>query len=122
MISLTTANELGQYPHLSSPHSICDSRVVLGGLKVDIGINNVDGVTAVDVINDHLDRMPALRPLVLVVKAFLAQKDLNSAAKSGLSSYALICMAISFVQVRIPPPPPPPFHGDTSMSFFFFSK
>jgi non-canonical poly(A) RNA polymerase PAPD5/7 len=61
-------------------------------------------VIAVDVINGHLSRMPALRPLVLIVKAFLAQKDLNCAAKSGLSSYALICMAISFLQVRIPLP------------------
>jgi non-canonical poly(A) RNA polymerase PAPD5/7 len=44
--------------------------------------------------------MPALRPLVLVMKCFLKQRKLHSAASSGLSSYALICMAISYLQVR----------------------
>jgi non-canonical poly(A) RNA polymerase PAPD5/7 len=73
-----------------------------GNIKVDIGINNVDGLLALDIINEYLSTIPALRPLVMVVKAFLAQKNLNSAATSGLSSYALICMAISFVQVRKP--------------------
>jgi non-canonical poly(A) RNA polymerase PAPD5/7 len=44
--------------------------------------------------------MPALRPLVLVLKSFLKQRKLNSAATSGLSSYAVTCMVISFLQVR----------------------
>jgi DNA polymerase sigma len=33
--------------------------------------------------------MPALRPLVLVLKALLKQNGLNEAAVGGLSSYAL---------------------------------
>ena len=46
--------------------------------------------------------MPALQPLILVIKGFLSQRGLNNAAESGLSSYALICMCISFLQVRLP--------------------
>jgi len=81
---------------------VCVSHPRKGKIKVDIGINNVDGLLALDIINDYLTAMPALRPLVMVIKAFLAQKDLNSSAKSGLNSYALICMVISFLQVRKP--------------------
>lgn len=73
---------------------------VIGSLNFDIGINNTDGFEAVDTINFYLAKMPALRPLVMVLKGFLRQRNLNSAASSGLSSYALICMAISFLQVR----------------------
>jgi len=42
--------------------------------------------------------MPALRPLILVVKGFLSQRNLNDASKSGLGSYAVILMCISFLQ------------------------
>ena len=44
--------------------------------------------------------MPALRPLILVLKGLLLQHNFHSAASSGLSSYALTCMTISFIQVR----------------------
>lgn len=43
--------------------------------------------------------MPALRPLVLVLKSFLKQRKLGSAASGGLSSYGIICAIISFLQV-----------------------
>lgn len=46
--------------------------------------------------------MPALRPLIFVLKGFLRQRKLHSAASSGLSSYAVICMTISFLQVSYP--------------------
>jgi non-canonical poly(A) RNA polymerase PAPD5/7 len=69
-----------------------------GSLNVDIGINNSDGVRGVETINDYLTKMPALRPLILVVKGFLAQRHLNDASKAGLGSYGLILMCISFLQ------------------------
>lgn len=67
---------------------------------MDIGINNTDGVKVIELINGYLANMPALRPLVLVVKGFLAQRSLNDASKSGLGSYAVILMCISFLQAR----------------------
>lgn len=72
---------------------------VAGSLNFDLGINNTDGFEAVAIINSYLTNMPALRPLVLVLKSLLKQRKLNSAASSGLSSYAATCMAISFLQV-----------------------
>lgn len=76
------------------------TRPEYGALNVDIGINNTDGVKVIELINGYLANMPALRPLVLVVKGFLAQRSLNDASKSGLGSYAVILMCISFLQVN----------------------
>ena len=50
-------------------------------------------------IKHYLDTMPALRPLIMVLKAFLTARSLNSAALGGLGSYALSLIAISFLQV-----------------------
>ncbi|KAF7352450.1 Non-canonical poly(A) RNA polymerase PAPD5 [Mycena venus] len=71
-----------------------------GSFSVDIGINNIDGPQAIAVVNEYLSKMPALRPLILIVKGFLSQRNLNSAAHSGLGSYAVICMCISFLQLN----------------------
>lgn len=40
------------------------------------------------------------RSLVLLVKAFLAQRGMNEVFTGGLGSYSIICMVISFLQVR----------------------
>ncbi|KAF7297391.1 Non-canonical poly(A) RNA polymerase PAPD5 [Mycena indigotica] len=71
-----------------------------GSVNVDLGINNTDGVRAVEIVNGYMSTMPALRPLVMVVKAFLAQRGLNNPATGGLGSYAVICMCISFLQLN----------------------
>lgn len=42
---------------------------------------------------------PCLPPLVLVLKQFLLQRDLNEVFTGGVSSYSLILMVISFFQV-----------------------
>lgn len=47
--------------------------------------------------------------LILVLKQFLLQRDLNEVFTGGISSYSLILMAISFLQVsglRTVPPHP----------------
>ncbi|KAJ7760112.1 hypothetical protein DFH07DRAFT_918810 [Mycena maculata] len=71
-----------------------------GSFSVDIGINNTDGPRAIEIVNEYLTKMPALRSLILVVKGFLSQRNLNNAAHGGLGSYAVICMCISFLQLN----------------------
>lgn len=71
-----------------------------GSLSVDIGINNTDGLTCVKLVNQYLSTMPALRPLTLVVKGFLKQRQLHSASSGALGSYAATCMCISFLQLN----------------------
>ncbi|KAJ7696810.1 hypothetical protein B0H17DRAFT_1053139 [Mycena rosella] len=71
-----------------------------GSFSVDIGINNLDGPRAIEIVNDYLAKMPALRPLIFIVKGFLSQRNLNNAAHGGLGSYVVICMCISFLQLN----------------------
>ena len=44
--------------------------------------------------------MPALRHLVLCLKALLSRHGLNAASGGGLSSYGLICLVINFLQLN----------------------
>ena len=71
-----------------------------GSLKIDISLNATDGVKAVPILRDWFDRLPALRFLVLCIKSLLSRHGLNTASSSGLSSYGVICLAISFLQLN----------------------
>ena len=42
--------------------------------------------------------MPALKPLLVVLKRFLAHHDLNEPYRGGLSSYGLLVMLLGFLR------------------------
>ncbi|VDM43130.1 unnamed protein product [Toxocara canis] len=65
---------------------------------LDISFNTVQGVRAANYIEQMKSRYPVLEPLVLVLKQFLMQRQLNQVFTGGLSSYGLILMLISFLQ------------------------
>ncbi|KAJ7657010.1 hypothetical protein DFH06DRAFT_1199014 [Mycena polygramma] len=71
-----------------------------GSFNVDVGINNGDGPRAIPIVTEYLNKMPALRSLILIVKGFLSQRNLNNAAYGGLGSYAVTLMCISFLQLN----------------------
>ncbi|KAG8813456.1 hypothetical protein FRC19_002408 [Serendipita sp. 401] len=73
---------------------------VHGGIPIDISINQTNGIKAITMIKKYLDRFPALRSLILVVKAYLNQRGMNEVYKGGLGSYSIICLAISFLQMH----------------------
>lgn len=50
-----------------------------------------------------LQKYPVLPYLVLVLKQFLLQRDLNEVFTGGIGSYSLFLMAVSFLQVRCSP-------------------
>ncbi|KAH9914640.1 uncharacterized protein BXZ73DRAFT_54798 [Epithele typhae] len=81
----------------------------LGSLKIDISLNATDGIKAVPVLRAHLDAHPALRFLILTLKALLSRHSLNSASSSGLSSYGLFCLAIHFLRLNPGKRPPEAF-------------
>lgn len=68
-------------------------------IKVDISFNMSNGVKSAELIKDYKRRFPVLDKLVLVLKQFLLQRDLNEVFTGGISSYSLILMTISFLQV-----------------------
>lgn len=51
------------------------------------------------IFQDQIEIFPCLPPLVLVLKQFLLTRELNEVFTGGISSYSLILMAISFLQV-----------------------
>ncbi|KAL5519343.1 hypothetical protein ACEPAH_1026 [Sanghuangporus vaninii] len=72
----------------------------LGEITIDISIRNGEdaGVRVIPLIKQYLADLPALRPLIIAVKAFLSLRDLNDASQGTLSSYAITLLCISFLQ------------------------
>ena len=88
-----------RHPHAHVHTDTASARVPApGALKVDISLNATDGIRAVPILRGFFERMPALRFLVLALKALLTRHALNTASSSGLGSYGLVCLAISFLQ------------------------
>lgn len=69
------------------------------GCQVDICFNQTNGPQNSAVIKGYLSDYWELKPLVLVLKYFLLQRDLNETYTGGLGSYALVLLVISFLQV-----------------------
>lgn len=70
-----------------------------GRFPVDISINQTNGVSAVEIVKNFMNELPALRPLVLIVKAFLSQRSMNEVFTGGLGSYSIVLLVTSFLQV-----------------------
>lgn len=69
-------------------------------VKVDISFNMQSGVQSAELIKEFKRQYPVLAKLVLVLKQFLLQRDLNEVFTGGISSYSLILMCISFLQLH----------------------
>ncbi|XP_056142956.1 terminal nucleotidyltransferase 4A-like [Lampris incognitus] len=69
-------------------------------VKVDISFNMETAVRASQRIKSYLKSYSVLPPLIFVLKQFLLQRDLNEVFTGGISSYSLILMAISFLQLH----------------------
>jgi len=69
-------------------------------VRVDISFNTSNGVNSANLIKEYLKKFPSLAKLVLVLKQFLYQRALNEVFTGGISSYSLILMVISFLQLH----------------------
>ncbi|XP_046740041.1 non-canonical poly(A) RNA polymerase protein Trf4-1-like isoform X2 [Diprion similis] len=69
-------------------------------IKMDISFNMDNGVKSAELIKSFKRRFPVLDKLVMVLKQFLLQRDLNEVFTGGISSYSLVLMTISFLQVQ----------------------
>ncbi|XP_067929695.1 terminal nucleotidyltransferase 4B-like [Watersipora subatra] len=69
-------------------------------VKVDISFNQVSGVRSVKYIKDFLTTYPNLKYLVLILKQYLLQRELNEVYTGGISSYCLLYLIISFLQLH----------------------
>ncbi|XP_067296065.1 terminal nucleotidyltransferase 4B isoform X2 [Pseudorasbora parva] len=69
-------------------------------VKVDISFNVQSGVKAANLIKEFKQQYPVLPYLVLVLKQFLLQRELNEVFTGGIGSYGLFLMAVSFLQLH----------------------
>lgn len=69
-------------------------------IKVDISFNMSNGVKSAELIKTYIEQFPVLPKLVYVLKQFLLERDLNEVFTGGISSYSLILMCISFLQLH----------------------
>jgi non-canonical poly(A) RNA polymerase PAPD5/7 len=64
----------------------------------DISFDQPGGISTATFIKRVMEEMPEVKPLVLVVKHFLAQRDLNETYKGGMGSYLCFLTVVAVCQ------------------------
>ncbi|XP_071721914.1 uncharacterized protein [Rutidosis leptorrhynchoides] len=68
------------------------------GIAFDISFDVANGPKAAEYIKEAMTKWPPLRPLCLILKVFLQQRELNEVYSGGLGSYALLTMLMAVLQ------------------------
>ncbi len=67
-------------------------------VKVDICFNRDSGIDSARMISSFIEEYPVLPKLVLIIKQFLTQRNLNEVYYGGISSYSVTLLIVSFLQ------------------------
>ncbi|CDW89037.1 poly rna polymerase [Stylonychia lemnae] len=67
--------------------------------NVDISFNRTNGVYCVKLVKNLMLKYPELKPLMIVIKAFLKCRNLNETYSGGVSSFLLTMMVTSYLQI-----------------------
>ncbi|XP_010675574.2 uncharacterized protein LOC104891567 [Beta vulgaris subsp. vulgaris] len=67
-------------------------------VQFDISFDVDNGPKAAAYIKDAISKLPPLRPLCLILKVFLQQRELNEVYSGGVGSYALLAMLIAMLR------------------------
>ncbi|KAF6264754.1 hypothetical protein COO60DRAFT_19013 [Scenedesmus sp. NREL 46B-D3] len=70
------------------------------GLAFDVAWEQRSGPAGAALVRQMLAGWPVMKPLVLVLKVFLTQRELNEVYAGGLGSYSLIIMVAAFLQLH----------------------
>jgi len=68
------------------------------GLNFDISFNKMDGINQIQEIQRALDYYPEMRYLIILIKCFLKQRDLNETFQGGIGSFLLFCLVLAFLR------------------------
>ncbi|EGC37184.1 hypothetical protein DICPUDRAFT_150267 [Dictyostelium purpureum] len=74
------------------------------GTQFDMCFNHEIGIYKSNLIKEYSDLDPRCKELILLVKYWAQQKDINDASKGTFSSFCLVLMVIHFLQYGIYPP------------------
>ncbi|KAK7335181.1 hypothetical protein VNO80_26957 [Phaseolus coccineus] len=70
----------------------------ISGLAFDISFDIDNGPKAAEYIQEAVLKWPPLRPLCLILKVFLQQRELNEVYSGGIGSYALLAMLMAMLR------------------------
>ena len=68
--------------------------------KVDLSFNTKNCNKSAQLINSYIKEYPPFPYLVMVLKQYLFQHDLHEVFYKGISSYSLVLMVVSFLQLH----------------------
>ncbi|KAJ7300053.1 hypothetical protein O6H91_Y086900 [Diphasiastrum complanatum] len=69
-------------------------------IAFDISFDVPNGPDAAEFIKEAIAALPPLKPLCMVLKMFLQQRELNEVYTGGLGSYALLVMLLTHLQMH----------------------
>jgi non-canonical poly(A) RNA polymerase PAPD5/7 len=67
-------------------------------INVDISFNRTNGIYCVKLVKFLMKKYPELRPLILILKAFLKSRELNETYHGGVGSFLLTMLVTSYLQ------------------------
>ncbi|KAH9411178.1 hypothetical protein HK407_07g11690 [Ordospora pajunii] len=85
----------------SSRVPIIKFRDSIFGFKVDISMNQSKGVKAARFMNDILQMYPQMKMFTIMLKYFLAQRNLSDASTGGLNSYSQFLLVMNFFVMKM---------------------
>jgi DNA polymerase sigma len=85
-------------PIKTSQVPIISARHIESGVSLDMVIDREDGLQGLCLVNSLENTFSELRPLYLVIKAFLCNKNLHKPWKGGMGSFVLINFITCFLQ------------------------
>lgn len=66
-------------------------------IQVDISFNRTNGIYCVKLVKFLQKKYPELRPLIIILKAFLKSRDLNETYSGGVGSFLLTMLVASYL-------------------------
>ncbi|KAJ3116551.1 hypothetical protein HK098_006573, partial [Nowakowskiella sp. JEL0407] len=70
------------------------------GYHVDISLSQMSGYNSNLLVDNYFAELPNLRPLLLILKLFLDNRNLNDPSVGGVGSFALILWLVVFLRLR----------------------
>ena len=67
-------------------------------VKVDISFNMESGLKSAEKVKEYMKQYPLLKNMLLVIKHYLYQQNLNEVYTGGIGSYSVILLIVSFFQ------------------------
>ena len=90
--------DIGEMKFIDSKVPIIKITLKNTGIKIDIGINNIEGIEIAKVIRKHVTKEPILKYIIMIMKEILMQNNQNEVHNGGMSSFMLFHLVFYYYQ------------------------